>query len=351
MPQNPQLPAADHLVAVLVYDGLDTFEYCCTVEAFDLPRSEMGPGWYRFIVAAAEYGQLRGTGGIRVQAHGGLEMLGRADTIIVPGWRGPEAPVPESICTALRAAHQNGSRILSLSTGAFVLAAAGLLAGKRATTHRRHSAAFSRLYPSVVMEFDAHYVDAGNVLTSAGSSASIDLCLHLVRKDFGTDAANQVARRLVIPQRSDHDHAQHVKGSLDKLAETRFLTLIDTVRSSLEQNWSITRLAAEVAMSPRSLQRRFSMAMGVPPGEWLMMERLAQAQKLLEDTTWSVDKIAFTVGFHCAATLRAHFRERLGASPTTYRRELNSGNRRADWFEPRSGAENSRKAMSGTAGI
>ncbi|MCX4162797.1 MULTISPECIES: helix-turn-helix domain-containing protein [Paraburkholderia] len=324
MSQNPQFSAAGRLIALLAYDGLDTFEYSCAVEVFDLPRIEMGSDWYRFAVVAAESGDLHGTGGILVQAHGGLEMLRQADTIIVPGWRGPEAPVPLAICTALQAAHQRGSRLLSFCAGAFVLAAAGLLSGKRATTHWQHAAAFARLYPLVVLEPNALYVDAGDVLTSAGSLASIDLCLHLVRRDFGMNAANKVARRMVIPPRHERANIRHESGSLNRLAGARFLALIDKVRSSLEQDWSIDRLAAEVAMSPRSLQRRFSIAMGTPPGEWLMMERLMRARKLLEETNLPIEKIAFTVGFHGAATLRKHFREQLGALPTTYRRELNS---------------------------
>ena len=176
-------PPANPLVVAVAYDGLCTFEFGCAVEVFGLPRPEMGSSWYRFAVAAAEDGPLRATGGLTVAAGGGLGLLARAGTVIVPGWRDAEASVPEPLCAALRDAHAAGARVLSLCSGAFVLAAAGLLDGRRATTHWRYFEALAARHPALTLVPDVLYVDEGSVLTAAGSAAGLDLCLHLVRRD------------------------------------------------------------------------------------------------------------------------------------------------------------------------
>jgi AraC family transcriptional activator FtrA len=307
------------LVVVVVYDGLSLFEYGCAVEVFGLPRPEMGDVWYRFATAAAEPGALRGAGGIQVQADGGLELLSKAKTIIIPGWRGIAEPVPDELCLALRKANKRGARVMSICTGAFVLAAAGLLDGKRATTHWRHAAGLAERYPSISVEPDVLYVDAGDVLTSAGSAAGIDLCLHLIRRDLGPRAANQVARRLVMPPHREGGQAQYVEEPVQRRSGSTLTPLVDAVRGGLAEDWSITRMAASTAMSGRSFQRHFVSTMGMPPGEWLLGERLARARELLEESTLSVDEIASAVGFGAAATLRNHFRTRLGTSPGYYR--------------------------------
>ncbi|MFZ2870855.1 DJ-1/PfpI family protein, partial [Zavarzinia sp.] len=187
------------LVVALAYDGLCTFEFGLAVEVFGLPRPEMGPDWYRFAVASVDPGPLRATGGVRLLVDGGLEMLDQAGTIIVPGWRGADVPVPEALREALRRAAGRGARLLSICSGVFVLAAAGLLEGRRATTHWRYAARLAAAYPAIMVDADVLYVDEGQVLTSAGSAAGLDLCLHLVRRDFGAEAANRVARRLAVP--------------------------------------------------------------------------------------------------------------------------------------------------------
>lgn len=194
----PSVTLSHHRVVALAYDGLCTFEFGVAVEIFGLPRPEMGERWYRFAVAAVDEGELRATGGIRLMTDGGMALLGEADTIVVPGWRGIDSPVPPRLCEALVAAHARGCRIISICSGVFVLAAAGLLNGRQATTHWRYTDQLRARFPQIEVVDDVLYVGAEGVMTSAGSAAGIDLCLHLVREDFGLDAANLVARRLVV---------------------------------------------------------------------------------------------------------------------------------------------------------
>jgi len=178
-------PLTNPRVIVIAYDGLCTFEFGCAVEVFGLARPEMGPGWYRCAIAAAEPGLLRAACGITLGVDGGLNLLAGAGTVIVPGWRAADALVPQALCEALQKAHAAGARILSLCSGAFVLAAAGLLEGKRATTHWRYFDRLATGYPNLTLVPDVLYVDEGSILTAAGSAAGLDLCLHLVRRDWG----------------------------------------------------------------------------------------------------------------------------------------------------------------------
>lgn len=195
---TPSVTLSRHRVVALAYDGLCTFEFGVAVEIFGLPRPDMGERWYRFAVAAVDEGELRATGGIRLMTDGGMSLLSEADTIVVPGWRSIDSSVPPDLCQALVAAHARGCRIISICSGVFVLAAAGLLNGRQATTHWRYTDQLRARFPLIEVIDDVLYVGAEGVMTSAGSAAGIDLCLHLVRKDFGIDAANIVARRLVV---------------------------------------------------------------------------------------------------------------------------------------------------------
>lgn len=212
-----------HLVVALAYDGLCTFEFGVAVEIFGLPRPELGENWYRFAVAAVDEGELRATGGIRIVTEGGVELLEQADTIIVPGWRGAQMPVPETLCQALRQAHQRGCRIMSICSGVFVLAAAGLLNGRKATTHWRYTDLLRQRYPAIEVLEDALYYDEGRVMTSAGSAAGIDLCLHVVRTDFGRDIANNVAQRLVVQPHRDGTQTQKVTAPVARSRESQSL--------------------------------------------------------------------------------------------------------------------------------
>jgi AraC family transcriptional activator FtrA len=318
---EPLAPLANTLVVAVAYDGLCMFEFGCAVEVFGLPRPEMGKHWYRFAVAAADPGPLRATGGVHVTADGGLDLLAQAGTVIIPGWRGADAPVPDALCAALRQAHAAGARIMSLCSGAFVLAAAGLLDGRNATTHWQYADQLVRSCPSLRFVPDVLYVDEGSVLTAAGSAAGLDLCLHLVRRDWGPQRANQVARRLVLPAHRQGGQAQYVERPVPRehAGGSRISLLLDRVRASLDQAWPLHRLAAEAAVSLRALHRQFHQTLAQSPGQWLRDERVQRARELLETAPLSIEDIAAACGFGSAATLRHHFRTRLDISPAAYR--------------------------------
>lgn len=318
--QNP-------LVVALAYDGLCTFEFGVAVEVFGLPRPEMGDNWYRFAVAGIEPGELRATGGIRLAVDGGFELLEQAGTIIVPGWRGADEPVPPQLCAALQAAHARGARIMSICSGVFVLAAAGLLNGLSASTHWRYTEKLQQRYPEIQVMPDVLYIDNGSVLTSAGSAAGIDLSLHLVRRDYGQAAANSVARRLVVPPHRVGGQAQFIEQPVPLAYESKRLSpLFDYLQTHLADEHSVESLAAFTGMSPRTFLRRFDAATGSTPARWLLNVRLTRSRDLLESSTLSIDEIAELVGFGSAATLRHHFRAKLSTTPAAYRKTFTSGN-------------------------
>ena len=318
-------PSSNRLVAAIVYDGLGTFEFGIASEVFGLRRPEMGNDWYRFITCAAEPGPLRATGGLLISAEAGLDRLADAGTIIIPGWKGADVGPPASLVTALREAHQRGSRLLSICSGVFVLAATGLLDGKRATTHWRHADTLRDAYPRIEVDPDVLYIDEGQILTSAGSAAGIDLLLHLVRRDFGPEAANKVARRLVMSPHREGGQAQFIERPVPPRSDGRLAPLLDTMREHLDRPMTISQLAREAAMSERTFLRRFKDMTGTTPGEWLVIARINDAKELLEAGTLAVEEVALRAGFGTAATLRHHFRQRVGIGPTDYRRQYSAG--------------------------
>lgn len=314
-----------HLVAVLVYDGLCTFEFGIVADVFGHPRPEMGPGWYRLVSCAVERGPLRATGGVVVQAEAGLEALSRADTIIVPGWRRNGAPPPPRLVEELHAAMGRHARIVSICSGAFLLAAAGLLDGRRVTTHWKYAEEFRERFPSVDLAPEVLYVDEGDILTSAGSAAGIDLLLHLVRGDFGPDAANRIARGLVVPAHREGGQAQFIERPVPKRPNNRLAPLLDWMRSRLDEDLGNAMLARQAAMSERTFLRRFRELTGSTPSGWLQEERVAAARRALETSDAHVEQIAEALGFGTSATLRTQFRRRVGVGPTEYRRRFGSG--------------------------
>jgi AraC family transcriptional regulator, transcriptional activator FtrA len=308
-----------HAVAAVAYDRLCTFEFGCTVELFALPRPELAVPWYDFAVCAAERGPIRATGGIAMQVSHSLRLLERVDTIIIPGWRDADEAPPEDLLRKVRRAYERGARLCSICSGVFVLAAAGVLAGKRATTHWRYVDRLASRYPDISVEPNALYVDEGQVLTSAGSAAGLDMLLHLVRKDFGAKVANQVAQRLVIPPHREGGQAQFVPRPVASDGRGRLSKLLDWIRVHIASDHTIESLSGRASMSPRTLQREFKAATGLAPYEWIVRERIERAKELLESGRLPAQRIAERVGMGSAESLRHHFRERVGTTPAQYR--------------------------------
>jgi len=310
----------DRQVVALAYNGLCTFEFGIVVEIFGLPRPELEVNWYQFGVCSLDPGPLTATGGVTVQPTLGRRGLERAGTIVIPGWRNADEPPPPSLLKAVRAAHARGARLVTICSGVFVLAAAGLLDGKRATTHWRYVDRLRARYPKIHVEPDVLYVDEGSILTSAGSAAGIDLCLHIVRKDFGADIANRVARRLIVPPQRDGGQSQYIPAPVRADATHGLSSVLDWAQRQLREPLSVERMAKRAAMSPRTFARRFRAETGTTPHQWLTHQRLLAAQRRLETTRESIDEIADAVGLQTAATLRLHFRRSLRTTPTAYRR-------------------------------
>lgn len=329
MPTRRVVPTKlNPLVVALVYDGLCAFEFACAAEVFGLSRPELDRDWYRFETCALQRRPVRGQYGMQITAAGDLDHLTTAGTVIVPGWAGIDAPVPAPIVDALRQAHARGARLLSICSGAFVLAATGLLDGRRATTHWRYAAALQQRHPAIRIDPDVLYVDEGQLLTSAGSAAGLDLCLYLVRRDHGPDIANQVARRLVIPPHRDGGQAQFVERPVQKRERDALSPLMDTMRRRIDKALSLAELARMAAMSERTFIRRFKEATGTTPADWLTVIRLDRARELLESSSHSIDSIAEQTGFGTATTMRHHFRRKLGTNPTAYRSRFSAADSR-----------------------
>jgi len=311
-------PAKRHNVAVLISEGVSPFELGAASEVFGIDRSELGVPWYRFRVCAVEPGPVPTCTGFDVVAPYGLEALAWAHTIVVaPPGDGIEQP--QVVLDAIARAHRRGTRMLSLCTGALVLAAAGVLDGRPATTHWRHSEELARRFPLVCVDPAVLYVDDGLILTSAGSAAAIDLCLHVVANDFGADVANSLARRMVVPPHRDGGQAQFIETPLGPIDPgDRFAGTIEWAQSHLHETITIETLADRAAMSPRSFARRFHEATGSTPYRWVLRQRVLLAQRLLETSDLGVELIAERCGLAPPA-LREQFQRTVGTSPSRYR--------------------------------
>jgi len=321
--QNASVRLVPHKVVALIYDGLTTFEFGIVAEIFGLPRPELGRDLYDFRSVALESGSLRAAGGLLVKATDNMSILGSAETIIVPGWRGKDSEVPEIFRKTLQAAYLRGTRIMSICSGVYVLAAAGLLDGKTVTTHWRYVKDFKNKFPNVILKPNELYIQDENILTSAGSSAGIDACLHMVRMDYGATIANSVARRLVMHAHRQGDQAQYIEQPVPTSGgDHRLSLLMENLRLELDKVYSITSLAASTGMSVRTFQRRFVAFTGMAPMKWLTLERLSQARIFLETTSLSVDEISDKLGFGNAETLRYQFRKTLDISPSNYRKRF-----------------------------
>ncbi|WP_417465679.1 transcriptional regulator FtrA [Kordiimonas sp.] len=306
------------LVCALVYDGLCLFEFGIAAEVFGLPRPEF-EAWYDFKTVAVDDGPCRAFGGLSLMSDHGLEALEEASLIIVPGWRGADEPVPRPLVEALQRAHGRGVRLASICSGVFVLAAAGLLEGRQATTHWRYATKLQDRYPSLRVDADVLYIDEGGVLTSAGSASGLDLCLHIVRQDFGVKVANEVAKRLVLPAHREGGQAQYIPRPMPRERGGQIAKLLDRVRLRLNEDWGVDRMADEAGLSSRTLLRRFVEATGESPKAWILSERLARARELLESSDIGLDDLTLACGIGAPETLRHHFRKRFGTSPMQYR--------------------------------
>jgi AraC family transcriptional activator FtrA len=311
-----------HLVVALAYDRLCTFEFGCTVELFALERPELDVDWYDFAVCAVEQGPIRAAGGITVQAPYAPELLALADTIIIPGWRDADELPPPQLLDWLRAAHAHGARLCSICSGVFVLAAAGLLDGQRATTHWRYAERLAQRYPLIDVQPDHLYVDNGQVITAAGSAAGLDMLLHLVRRDHGAKVGNLVAQRLVVAPHREGGQAQFLPRPMAQGEQGRLSKLLDWLRSHPAQPHTVASMAERAAMSPRTLQRQFQQATGFGPVEWLIRERVAIVKEMLEDPDVPLTQIAERAGFGSEESLRHHFRRLAATTPGAYRKRF-----------------------------
>ncbi|MFC1419212.1 helix-turn-helix domain-containing protein [Streptacidiphilus cavernicola] len=313
------------IVAVLLFSGGPIFESSIPLSVFGVDRQDAGVPRYRLLVCAGEEGPLATTGGLTMTAPFGLEALARAGTVVVPAWRSAaQLPPPEAL-SALRKAHHEGARIIGLCTGAFVLAAAGLLDGRPATTHWMYAPTLAKRYPQVQVDPRELFIDDGDVLTSAGTAAGIDLCLHVVRTDHGAEAAAALARRLVVPARRTGGQAQYIDRSLpEEIGNDPLAEVVTWALDNLSKQFDVEALAARAYMSRRTFDRRFRSLTGSAPLQWLISQRVLQAQRLLETTEASVDEVARRCGFRSPVALRGHFRRQLGVSPAVYRTTFRS---------------------------
>jgi transcriptional regulator GlxA family with amidase domain len=259
-------------------------------------------------------------GGFDLHVDDDLSWLSRADTIVVPGWCGSANPVGDDLAEALRRAHRRGARLVSFCTGAFALAGTGLLDGQRATTHWERAADLAERFPAIEVDPSVLYVEADRIYTSAGSAASIDLALHLVRLDFGAAVANHVARDLVVPPHRDGGQAQFIDRPMPRCGSAPMEELLRWMVEHLDQEHSVNELAARLHMSPRTFARRFRAETGATPAAWLNSQRVLRAQELLETTELNIDEIAREAGFGHSVLLRHHFTKVLDTSPQSYRR-------------------------------
>jgi transcriptional regulator GlxA family with amidase domain len=313
--------ARRHLVAAVIFDDIAPFELSVACEVFGIDRSDLGVPWYRFMVCSVDDKPVQSDAGFEIRTPYRLDDLRRADTIIIPGRGHAGAQEPPALLDALRAAHKRGARIMSFCTGAFVLAEAGLLDGKRATTHWAHVDEFADRFPTVKLDPSVLYIDEGDILTSAGTAAGIDLCLHVVRKDLGADIANAVARRMVVPPHRDGGQAQYVDDPVpDGPGADLFGETIAWLQEHLGDAVTVDDLAQRSAMSPRTFARRFRATTGTTPMQWVLRQRVLLAQRLLETTDEPVDRVAELAGFGSPAALRQHFHRLVRTSPTSYRR-------------------------------
>ncbi|SHN10100.1 helix-turn-helix domain-containing protein [Streptomyces yunnanensis] len=312
------MPAV-HRVVALVRPPQSTFELGCVAEVFGIERRGVAVR-YVFGVATEDPGPVATLAGYDMLVPDGLTALDRADTIVLPGWLPSGEPPSPAVVRALCRAHDRGARVVSICSGAFALAHAGLLDGRRATTHWARAGELAERFPAVQVDPDVLYVDHGDVATSAGSGAGIDLCLHLVRADHGAGYAAQVARSMVMPPHREGGQLQFTAPPHPVQMDGSLAPLLEWTTARLDEPLTVEELAAHEGVSARTLARRFTDQLGASPGQWLLAQRITAARELLESTDLPLDAVARRVGLSSATNLRRRFLRALGTTPGAYRR-------------------------------
>jgi transcriptional regulator GlxA family with amidase domain len=311
-----------HRVVALCLDGLVAFDLTAPAQAFGLAARPAGEPLYEFSACSVGGSEVRTTSGFGVSPSAGLGALRRADTIVVPGYAGILEPPPREALGALGAAARRGARVLSVCTGAFALAHAGLLDGRRATTHWAWAGELARRFPAVEVDPAVLFVDEGEAMTSAGLSAGIDLSLHVIRKDFGAAAGERVARHMVAAPHREGGQAQFATGVAAADAGGSLEATRRWAAERLDQPLDVAAMAAHARVSPRTFARRFREETGTTPLQWLLARRVLEARRLLEESDLAVEAVAWRCGFGTAASLRDHFRRATATTPTAYRRSF-----------------------------
>jgi AraC family transcriptional activator FtrA len=318
--------ARRHRVVALVQAPQGTFELACVAEVFGVHRASTSSR-YEFAVCAEKPGEVATTAGFTMTVADGLTALQTADTIVLPGWRPLDAPISAAVRRALLRAHKRGGRMVTICSGAFGLAQTGLLDGRRATTHWAGAAELQAQFPRVQVDSDVLYIDHGDVATSAGAGAGIDLCLHLVRNDYGAGYAAQIARHMVMPPHREGGQAQYATPLAAPTPPSSLAPLLDWVLGRLHEPITLEDMATQVHVSSRTLARRFGEELGTSPGQWLLGQRINAARTFLEETDLPVDAIASRVGLASATNLRRRFHAALHTTPAAYRRAFRQRHR------------------------
>ncbi|MEW9553257.1 helix-turn-helix domain-containing protein [Nonomuraea sp. NPDC050783] len=308
-----------HRVVALIRSPQSTFELACAAQVFGIERPGL-PTSYTFSVCTEHPGPLATYAGYDMLVTDGLDALDRADTVIVPGWLPARVPPSRAVVRALRRAHARGARVVSICSGAFALAHAGLLDGRRATTHWALAGELAARFPHLHLDPDVLYVDHGDVATSAGAGAGFDLCMHLIRKDQGARYAAHVARTMVMPPHREGGQLQYAAPPHPAQLDGTLAPLLEWITERLGEPITLETMAARAGVSPRTLARQFADQLGISPGRWLLNQRIAAAQDLLESTDLPLDAIARRVGLSSATNLRRRFHNVLGTTPGAYRR-------------------------------
>lgn len=310
-------------VAVIVHEPFALFELAMAYEVFGLDRTDNGVPAFDFKVCSTRPGEghaSQGTDPIQLVARHGLEVAATADLVVVPATNARTYP-PELLDT-IRDAHARGAVLLSVCSGVFALAAAGVLDGKRAATHWYCAEELRRTHPTITVDADVLYVDEGSIITSAGTAAGIDACLHLVRRELGASVAAAIARRMVVPPHRDGGQQQYVETAMPECNADSLAALLAWVAEHLDREHTTASLARQASMSERTFLRRFAAETGTTPHKWISQQRVIAARHLLETSDLEVDQVAELAGFGSAVVLRDHFRRRVGVSPSTYRRQF-----------------------------